>query len=229
MPPLMQLRSVWRTYQMDRVKLSALRDVSVSFEESEMTAIVGASGSGKSTLLHILGCLDRPTSGEYLLEGRNVALLDDNELSEIRNRKIGFIFQAFNLIPHMSILENVEIPLVYMGVNRRRRHGMSMEAIQRVGLGDRWHHSPSELSGGERQRVAIARAIVHSPRVLLADEPTGNLDSRTGKEILNVLHHLHAEGRTIIVVTHDKSIAETLQRIVTVRDGQVESLRSEVA
>ncbi len=164
-----------------------------------------------------------------MLEGRNVASLNDNELSEIRNRKIGFIFQAFNLIPHMSILENVEIPLVYMGAHRRHRRRMSMEAIQRVGLGDRWHHSPSELSGGERQRVAIARAIVHSPRVLLADEPTGNLDSRTGKEILDVLHHLHAEGRTVIIVTHDKGIAETLQRTVTVKDGQVESLHREVA
>lgn len=214
---------------MDRVELFALRDVSISFAEGEMTAIVGASGSGKSTLLHILGCLDRPTSGEYLLEGRNVATLNDNELSEIRNRKIGFVFQAFNLIPHMTILENVEIPLVYMGTRRRRRRRMSMEAIQLVGLGDRWRHSPSELSGGERQRVAIARAIVHGPRVLLADEPTGNLDSRTGKEILGVLHHLHDEGRTVIVVTHDKSIADTLERTVAMKDGQVDSMRREVA
>jgi len=171
--------------------------------------------------MHILGCLDRPTRGEYYLDEENVARLGDNALSEIRNRKIGFIFQAFNLIPHLSIVENVELPLFYMGARRRQRHELSMHAIDLVGLGDRWRHAPSELSGGERQRVAIARAIVHEPRVLLADEPTGNLDSKTGAEILAVLHHLHDDGRTLIVVTHDNEIASGLGRRITMKDGMI--------
>jgi putative ABC transport system ATP-binding protein len=216
----MELRDVHKIYHMGEVRLAALRGVSVAFEEGEMTAIVGASGSGKSTMMHLLGCLDRPTTGEYRLDGQNVAGLDDPALSEIRNRKIGFVFQAFNLIPHLSIVENVELPLFYMGARRGSRHDLSMKAIELVGLGSRWQHSPSELSGGERQRVAIARAIVHSPRVVLADEPTGNLDSRTGKEIMKVLHRLHEEGRTIIIVTHDPAIAERAERRVTMRDGQ---------
>ena len=219
MPPLMTLKSVDRTYHMGQVELSALRGVSVSFHEGEMTAIMGASGSGKSTMMHILGCLDRPSRGEYYLDEENVARLGDNALSEIRNRKIGFIFQAFNLIPHLSIVENVELPLFYMGARRRQRHELSMRAIDLVGLTDRWRHAPSELSGGERQRVAIARAIVHEPRVLLADEPTGNLDSKTGAEILAVLHRLHDEGRTIIIVTHDNEIASGLDRRITMKDG----------
>ena len=223
MPPLMELRNVKRVYRMGSIDLSALRGVSVKFEEGEMTAIVGASGSGKSTMMHILGCLDRPTSGEYLLDGENVAQLNDSSLSEIRNRKIGFIFQAFNLIPHLSVIENVELPLFYMGGRRKQRHASSMEAIELVGLGDRWRHSPNELSGGERQRVAIARAIVHGPRVVLADEPTGNLDSQTGKDIMKVLHRLHEQGRTVIVVTHDLSIAEGAGRKIIMRDGLAEN------
>jgi len=219
----MELRNVKRVYRMGSIDLSALRGVSVKFEEGEMTAIVGASGSGKSTMMHILGCLDRPTSGEYLLDGENVAQLNDSSLSEIRNRKIGFIFQAFNLIPHLSVIENVELPLFYMGGRRKQRHASSMEAIELVGLGDRWRHSPNELSGGERQRVAIARAIVHGPRVVLADEPTGNLDSQTGKDIMKVLHRLHEQGRTVIVVTHDLSIAEGAGRKIIMRDGLAEN------
>lgn len=221
MPPLMTLTSIDRTYDMGRIELHALRDVSVSFHEGEMTAIMGASGSGKSTMMHILGCLDRPSRGEYYLDEENVAGLGDDALSEIRNRKIGFIFQAFNLIPHLSIVENVELPLFYMGTRRRQRHDLSMRAIDLVGLAGRWRHAPSELSGGERQRVAIARAIVHEPRVLLADEPTGNLDSKTGAEILAVLHHLHDEGRTIIIVTHDNEIANSLDRRITMKDGMI--------
>jgi len=221
MSPVMELKAVRKVYRMGKVDLPALRHVSVSFEEGEMTAIVGASGSGKSTMMHILGCLDRPTAGEYLLDGQDVARLGDGALSEIRNRKIGFVFQAFNLIPHLSIVENVELPLFYMGARRARRHRMSMEAIEIVGLTDRWQHSPGELSGGERQRCAIARAIVHGPRVILADEPTGNLDSRTGGEILEVLHRLHDEGRTIVIVTHDGAIAESVARRVVVRDGMI--------
>ena len=223
MPPLMELRNVKRVYRMGIIDLPALRGVSVKFEEGEMTAIVGASGSGKSTMMHILGCLDRPTSGEYLLDGENVAQFNDSSLSEIRNRKIGFIFQAFNLIPHLSVIENVELPLFYMGGRRRQRHASSMKAIELVGLGDRWRHSPNELSGGERQRVAIARAIVHGPRVVLADEPTGNLDSETGKDIMKVLHRLHEQGRTVIIVTHDLGIAESAGRKIIMRDGLAEN------
>ncbi len=223
MPPLMELRNVKRVYRMGIIDLPALRGVSVKFEEGEMTSIVGASGSGKSTMMHILGCLDRPTSGEYLLDGENVAQFNDSSLSEIRNRKIGFIFQAFNLIPHLSVIENVELPLFYMGGRRRQRHASSMKAIELVGLGDRWRHSPNELSGGERQRVAIARAIVHGPRVVLADEPTGNLDSETGKDIMKVLHRLHEQGRTVIIVTHDLGIAESAGRKIIMRDGLAEN------
>ena len=229
MPPLMMLKAAEKVYRMGKVDLHALQGVSVSFDEGEMTAIIGASGSGKSTMMHILGCLDRPSRGEYILDGENVANVSDDDLSEIRNRKIGFVFQAFNLIPHLSVWENVELPLFYMGERRRRRHELSMKAIGLVGLGDRWHHGPSELSGGERQRVAIARAIVHEPRVILADEPTGNLDSHTGTEILAVLHRLHDEGRTIITVTHDSEIADNLSRRITMKDGRVhdDSLRPE--
>jgi len=223
MPPLMQLQAVEKIYDMGQVQLRALRGVSVSFEEGEMTAIIGASGSGKSTMMHILGCLDRPSTGAYLLDGLNVADLSDRPLSDIRNEKIGFIFQAFNLIPHLTIVENVELPLFYMGTRRRVRHRLSMDAIARVGLGDRSHHSPGELSGGERQRCAIARAIVHGPRVILADEPTGNLDSHTGSEILKILRELHAEGRTLIIVTHDNGIAQSLERRLVMKDGLVQN------
>ncbi len=222
MCPVMQLESVEKVYRMGEVFLAALRGISISFQEGEMTAIIGPSGSGKSTAMHILGCLDRPTSGQYLLEGKNVAKLGDDELSDIRNRKIGFIFQAFNLIPHLTVVENTELPLFYMGVRRKDRHRMSMEAIEMVGLKERWHHSPAELSGGERQRCAIARAIVHEPRVILADEPTGNLDTKTGKDILAILNRLHDQGRTLLVVTHDNDLANQLDRRVTLRDGQIE-------
>jgi putative ABC transport system ATP-binding protein len=221
MPPVMQLKSVSKTYRMGQVMLRALREVCISFDEGEMTAIIGSSGSGKSTMMHILGCLDRPSEGEYLLDGRNVAELDDDSLSHIRNQKIGFIFQAFNLIPHLNIVENVELPMFYMGTPRRERIKRIMGAIERVGLKERARHAPSELSGGERQRCAIARAIVHSPRVILADEPTGNLDSRTGADVLDILHDLHDEGRTLIIVTHDNKIANALERRVTVKDGLI--------
>ena len=219
MAPLIELKAVTRTYRLGEVDLQALQGISLRFDDGELAAIVGASGSGKSTLLHILGCLDRPTSGDYLLDGENVAQLDDDTLSEIRNQKIGFIFQTFNLVPHLNVVENVEIPLLYMGARRQQRHELCMEAVEQVGLRHRWRHAPNELSGGERQRVAIARAIVHQPRVILADEPTGNLDSRTGADILNVLGGLHHAGRTVIVVTHDQAIAQNAPRRVLIKDG----------
>jgi putative ABC transport system ATP-binding protein len=223
----MELRGVRKVYQLGTVRLEALRGVDTRFDEGEMTAIIGASGSGKSTMMHILGCLDRPSHGEYLLDGQNVGRLHDGALSDIRNRKIGFIFQSFNLIPHLTIVENTELPLFYMGTRRAERRHLSAAALERVGLGHRLSHSPNELSGGERQRVAIARAIVHGPRVVLADEPTGNLDTATGDEIMAVLHELHDEGRTIVIVTHDRKIADSLDRRVTVRDGQVVDSRQE--
>jgi putative ABC transport system ATP-binding protein len=227
MRPVMELRNVRKRYQLGTVRLEALRGVHTRFDEGEMTAIIGASGSGKSTMMHILGCLDRPSDGEYLLDGQNVSSLSDGALSEIRNRKIGFIFQSFNLIPHLTIVENAELPLFYMGKPRAERHRLSNAALERVGLGHRLSHSPSELSGGERQRVAIARAIVHGPRVILADEPTGNLDSKTGEEIMRILHQLHDEGRTLVIVTHDRKIADSLDRRVTVRDGKIVDSRQE--
>jgi len=222
MAPLIELKAVSKTFHLGKVALEALQGISLQFQAGELAAIVGASGSGKSTLLHILGCLDQPTSGDYLLDGENVAHLDDDTLSEIRNQKIGFVFQTFNLVPHLNIVENVEVPLLYMGARRQQRHELCMEAIEQVGIQHRWRHAPNELSGGERQRVAIARAIVHRPRVILADEPTGNLDSRTGAEILNVLGGLHEAGRTVIIVTHDPAIAQSASRRVLIKDGSLD-------
>jgi putative ABC transport system ATP-binding protein len=213
------LRDIRRTYHLGTEEVHALRGVSLEIGTGEMVAIVGASGSGKSTLMHILGCLDRPDEGEYLLEGQDVSRLTKNRLAEIRNRRIGFVFQTFNLLPRLTALENVELPLLYGGGGGARKKAQA--ALERVGLAGRMRHRPSQLSGGQAQRVAVARALVTDPAVLLADEPTGNLDSVTGQEILQLLNALHAEGRTILVVTHDLGIAARCPRQVRLRDGLV--------
>ncbi|MCH7798083.1 MAG: ABC transporter ATP-binding protein [Planctomycetes bacterium] len=205
------------------VLVHALDGIDMSIAAGEYLAVMGASGSGKSTLMNILGCLDQPTGGSYLLDGHDVAAMDDDELSRIRREKIGFVFQAFNLISELSAVENVEVPLFYQGVPRHERYERAMKQVEQVGLGDRATHRPSELSGGEQQRVAIARALVNDPAVIMADEPTGNLDSKTGAAILELLSGLHDSGMTIIVVTHDDRIADRCQRIVRLTDGRIES------
>ncbi len=210
-----------KVYQLGRVQVEALRGVTIDFEEGEYCSIMGASGSGKSTLLNLLGCLDRPTSGEYYLGDRDVSQMGDNELSRMRSVSLGFIFQSYNLIAQLSVLENIEVPLFYQGVNRRIRRRRSEELAEMVGLSDRASHRPMELSGGQQQRVAVARALVNDPLIVLADEPTGNLDTGTGDEIMSMLGRLHAEGKTIILVTHDEMIASQTKRIIRLRDGMV--------
>ncbi len=205
------------------VAVDALRGISLDFVEGESVAICGASGSGKSTLMNLLGCLDRPTSGRYCLGGEDVSQLDDDELSDLRGRRLGFIFQNFNLIPQMTVQENVEVPLFYQGVPVQQRRDRALRFIELVGLADRAHHRPMELSGGQQQRVAIARALVNDPVLIMADEPTGNLDSATGEMILSVFDRLHDEGRTIMCVTHDNNVAQRCDRIVILRDGLVVS------
>ena len=219
----LSLRDVVKTYDMGATKVHALRGVSLDVTDNEYIAVMGPSGSGKSTLMNVIGCLDVPTSGTYTLEGQAVARMSENELAEVRNRLIGFVFQTFNLIPRADILHNVELPLVYGGVGRSERRRLAHEAIERVGLADRLKHKPTELSGGQRQRVAIARALVFNPSIILADEPTGNLDSRTGDEIMSVLDELHRAGQTIILVTHEDYIAEHAHRVVRLKDGSIES------
>ena len=219
---LIQARDLVKIYQMDGEAVHALDGVSFDVASGEYVAIMGPSGSGKSTLMNLLGCLDTPTSGSYILDGEEVAKLDDNGLARIRNRKIGFVFQTFNLLPRATSLHNVELPLVYSGVSGVERKKRAMAAMESVGLGSRALHKPNELSGGERQRVAVARALVTHPSLILADEPTGNLDSKTGKEIMALFDNLHAQGNAIILVTHDRSVAEHARRIVMIRDGKVE-------
>jgi putative ABC transport system ATP-binding protein len=223
MPPLVRLERARKEYGEGEARLAVLRDVDLSFREGEFAAIIGASGSGKSTLLNLVGGLDRPTHGSVLLEGRDLAALPDDELAEVRNRRIGFVFQSFNLIPHLSILENVEVPAYYAGTTRRARREAARALLERVGLGARLDHLPSMLSGGECQRAALARALVNAPALLLADEPTGNLDTSSGASILDLFRELHRSGRTILLVTHNPEVAEAAERRIEFRDGRVVS------
>jgi putative ABC transport system ATP-binding protein len=216
------LRDVVKIYEMGTSKVYALHGVSLDIEQNEYVAIMGPSGSGKSTLMNMIGCLDVPTSGSYYLDGEAVSDKDEDELADIRNRKIGFVFQTFNLVPRSTVYHNVELPLVYGGVPRSERKQLTEQAIDRVGLLDRMHHKPNELSGGQRQRVAIARALVFNPSIILADEPTGNLDSKTGKEIMGMLDELHDGGHTIVLVTHEDDIAEHAERVIHLMDGRIE-------
>jgi putative ABC transport system ATP-binding protein len=222
---LIRLTAVTKTYDSGELAVQALRGIDLTVEKGQMTAIVGPSGSGKSTLMHILGCLDGPSTGTYRLEGQDVSSMSGFQLAGVRNRKIGFVFQTFNLLPKASLLRNVELPLLYAGMAGAERKQRAHEALDRVGLGDRVKHRPSELSGGQRQRAAIARAIVNGPSLILADEPTGNLDSRTGLEILRIFHDMHAKGETIVIVTHDPKIAEQCERVVQIVDGRIEDDR----
>ena len=223
MSALVEIKDVCKVYNPGENEVRALDHVSLTIDEQEFVAIIGHSGSGKSTLMNMLGCLDVPTSGEYWLHGQDVSALSDDALSDIRNREIGFIFQGFNLIPNLTALENVELPLIYRGVSKSVREELSVEALKKVGLEHRMDHKPSEMSGGQQQRVAIARAIAQAPPVILADEPTGNLDSNSTKEIMDILKGLHKEGRTVILITHDNEIAAQAKRVIKIKDGKVES------
>ncbi|HEY8439680.1 MAG TPA: ABC transporter ATP-binding protein [Candidatus Limnocylindrales bacterium] len=219
--PIVALDRVSRTYAMDGIRVDALRDVSLAVGEGEFVAIVGPSGSGKSTMMHIIGCLDRPTAGRYRLAGNPVAELSDDGLARLRSRTIGFVFQSYNLLPRTTALDNVATPLLYQGIGRRERVARATAALERLGLGDRLRHEPSQLSGGQQQRVAIARAIVTDPALILADEPTGNLDTSSGAEVLALFRELHAAGRTIVLITHDAEVAASAPRRLFIRDGRL--------
>jgi putative ABC transport system ATP-binding protein len=218
---VVELRGITKIYHMGKVDIPALKGVDLSIDSGEMVAIIGASGSGKSTLMNIIGCLDKPTTGQYLLEGIDVGRLNDNRLAELRNKKIGFVFQQYNLLPRVNALSNVELPLVYSGVIQKRKR--AIEVLERVGLGKRIRHKPTEMSGGEQQRVAIARALINSPSLILADEPTGNLDTLASAEIMAIFHQLHLDGMTVVLVTHETDIAQQAHRIIRVMDGKVVS------
>lgn len=220
---LIEIRNLYKTYTMGDNQVHALNDISLTIGEHEFVAIVGPSGSGKSTLMNIIGCLDTATSGSYRVNGQEIGTFDNNELSEFRNRTIGFVFQKFNLLSKLNALENVELPLVYQGVGSKERRERAVKALQDVGLEQRMYHAPFELSGGQQQRVAIARALITNPPVILADEPTGNLDSRTGEEVLEILKDLHRKGNTIVLITHDMHVANQAKRIVRIMDGKIES------
>jgi putative ABC transport system ATP-binding protein len=221
--PLLLLENVSKVYHMGEVDVPALRGVSLSIDEGDFVAIMGASGSGKSTLMNIIGCLDRPTSGRYLLAGHEVSTLNRDALAEVRNKTLGFVFQNFNLLSRTDALENVELPLLYAGLHTRERHERARDALTRVGLGDRAHHHPNQLSGGQQQRVAIARALVSQPKVILADEPTGNLDSRTSVEVMAIFQRLRSSGITVVLVTHEPDIAAYASRVIMLKDGLVQS------
>ncbi|MGC9363718.1 MAG: ABC transporter ATP-binding protein [Fidelibacterota bacterium] len=221
MQNLIRLQNITKIYRIGAIEVAALRGIDLSIQTNEYISIMGPSGSGKSTLMNIIGCLDTPTSGIYELENERVSEMDDNRLAEIRNRKIGFVFQTFNLLPRASALHNVELPLIYSGLHAARRKVVAEEVLGQVGLSDRKQHRPNELSGGQRQRVAIARALVNNPSLILADEPTGNLDSSTGKEIMAIFDELHRAGNTIILVTHEKEVAQHAERIVHILDGVI--------
>jgi putative ABC transport system ATP-binding protein len=218
---MIKLTGVKKIYQMGKIDVAAIRGIDLEVGNNEYLSVLGPSGSGKSTLMHIIGCLDTPTEGEYRLEGRDVSGLSSNQLAEIRNKKVGFVFQSFNLLPYATALENVELPMIYKGGSARQRRKRAGELLAKVGLGDRARHRPSELSGGERQRVAIARALANSPSIVLADEPTGNLDSTSGKEVIQVFDELWQQGCIVIIVTHDSEIADRTPRIVKLLDGRV--------
>ncbi|CAN5218442.1 ABC transporter ATP-binding protein [soil metagenome] len=220
---LIDMKNIWKTYQMGTEELHALRDVSFQVKRNEYLAIIGPSGSGKSTLMNLIGCLDSPSKGEYWINGNLVSDMSDDELARIRNKEIGFVFQTFNLLARATALHNVELPLIYAGMRAGERHDQAQAALASVELGDRVMHRPNELSGGQRQRVAIARALVNHPSILLADEPTGALDTKTSQEIMLLFEKLHEEGNTIILVTHEHEIAERAHRIITIRDGRIES------
>lgn len=220
---LIVMRDIWKTYEMGEEELHALRDVSFEVEKGEYVAIIGPSGSGKSTLMNLIGCLDTPTQGDYWINGQRVSDMSDDSLARIRNKEIGFVFQTFNLLARATALHNVELPLIYAGLASEERQRLARESLEAVELGDRIGHRPNELSGGQRQRVAIARALVNHPSILLADEPTGALDSKTSVEIMTLFEKLHAEGNTIILVTHEREVADRAHRIITIRDGRIES------
>ena len=223
MSVLVDVQDICKVYNPGENEVRALDHVSVQIHEKEFVAIIGQSGSGKSTLMNMLGCLDVPTSGMYMLHGKDVSHMSDDELSDIRNQEIGFIFQGFNLIQNLTALENVELPLIYRGVSKKERMELSKEALKKVGLENRMDHKPAEMSGGQQQRVAIARAIAQAPPIILADEPTGNLDSASSKEIMGILRELHEDGRTVIIITHDNEIAAQAKRVIKIMDGRIES------
>jgi putative ABC transport system ATP-binding protein len=218
---IISAENLWKIYQLGKQEVNALCEATFNISQNEFVAIMGPSGSGKSTLMNIIGCLDTPTKGKYSLRGKPVSTLSDNELAYIRNTEIGFVFQVFNLLPRATAFHNVEIPLIYKGAKKKEREEKTSRALEMVEMNDRMNHRPSELSGGERQRVAIARALVNEPSILLADEPTGNLDSKTGQEILSLFHKIHSQGNTIIIVTHDRDIANQAQRILFLKDGRI--------
>lgn len=220
---VIELRKIVRNFKLGSELIRVLKEIDLSINRGEYVALMGPSGSGKSTLMNIIGCLDTPTSGEYFLNGQSVSRLNDNELADIRNKEIGFIFQTFNLLPRATALDNVILPLIYAGKTRQEREQMAKHALEQVGLSDRMMHKPNELSGGQRQRVAIARALVNKPSILLADEPTGNLDTKTSVEIMGLLHEIHQSGNTIIIVTHEEDIAQHAHRIIRLRDGIIEN------
>ena len=222
MSALVEIQDISKIYNPGENEVRALDHISLTIQKGEFVAIIGQSGSGKSTFMNMLGCLDVPTEGTYILNGQNVSKLSDNELSDIRNQEIGFIFQGFNLIANLTAQENVELPLIYRGVPKKERHELSVAALKKVGLAHRMDHRPSEMSGGQQQRVAIARAIAQAPPVILADEPTGNLDSASSMEILDILKQLHAENRTVILITHDNDIAKQAKRVIRIKDGKIE-------